>query len=421
MVHRTRRSWRCLLVLASVAVPVVAMSATADTTPTPDPHALHVKPTADCTLPGGRNGLLAYFGYDNPNPQRVTIQHVTSVFVSPSVSQTVATNWFNLRRQTNKGPTTFAPGRHPGVVTLDMAPDQVVTWRLATIYGDIVGLLHPVVVVPHTASASAATKRCLPNMVVSITRPVTVGRPAPVIVAVKNNGYPDISPGLQAAIGTPVSSIHTRLTSLDQTLSPDASSVPSDGRLMPGDVLIYTLDPALGCTTGNLEVTTALTDGSDYRAADNVATTAVGPGDGCHQNLALGLIPDVGVAIPGSTVNWTVPVTNTGGSAVRVEDIHLVSPELGQLAPAPGTPAGGLLAPGQRIDFIASAVVGDAQCGTLSAHVSVSLGSDTTPDVARDVNPADDSASADVKVACPEIQVPSDGSPAQPQLVWGRP
>ncbi|MCB9011361.1 MAG: DUF11 domain-containing protein [Actinobacteria bacterium] len=377
---RTRPSRRLVPWALAAGVAIGAVPAFASATP--------VKPTADCTVVGGKDGLIAYFGYDSPLSETTTI---------PVRSSGDSHNFFSPGNPNRGQVTEFAPGAHRGVFWVDAFPDEPVTWSLKT----------PGVAEPETATASISTRRCLPNLTIDIAGPpsVTAGETGTWTVTVTHAGYPDISPDLQPDVAIPVDQIVTRVPSISDTpLTPN--SVP-EGGLKPGDTLTYTVTGPVSCTaTGMIDqnAVTGLKDAPEYTTEDNTDLVSTPVTGSCTVDLGVGITPNVPTTTPGNTVEWSVPVTNTGNTPVAIEDIRVISPGL-VLTPAPGSPTG-TLAPGQTITFTASTPVTPAQCGTLTNTVRVGYGSDSTPEPLRDSNPANDTAVGSVVVECTTTPVP---------------
>lgn len=369
MSHPRRRfGRRALPLVAAGGAALLAVPAMATAT--------SIQPTVECVLPDGSGNLVAYFGYDNP-------YSTTNVAVGSTEPHK---NYFTPGPQDRGQPTRFLAGKHPGVFKTSFPQGESVTWHLVNVNG------YP----EHTATASASTKRCLPNLVLDITGPATgtPGQEGTWVVTVTHGGWP----GSDITEPIPVSKIRTSLDGRG-VLTPD--TVPADGLLKPGEQLTYTVKGPFVCVNGQMvqSATTGLTEGEETTTADNTDSTPTTVSGSCSVDLGIGITPTPATTAPGETATWTVPVTNAGPTPVNISDIRVVAPGLPGLTPAPGSPTG-TLAPGATITFIATTPITPAQCGTITNTVRVGYGDDSTPENQRDTNPANDIATGSVIVVC---------------------
>ncbi|MCC6832077.1 MAG: DUF11 domain-containing protein [Thermoleophilia bacterium] len=376
--RRIRR--RALPLVAAGGVALLAVPAAANAT--------SVQPTIECVVPDGSGNLVAYFGYDNP-------YSTTNVAVGSTQPHK---NYFTPGPEDRGQPTRFLAGSHPNVFKTTFPESQSITWHLVNVTG----------LPEHTATASSSTKRCLPNLVLDITGPATgtPGQEGTWVVTVTHGGWP----GSDIDQAIPVAKIETRLDGRG-VLTPDASSVPADGMLKPGQKLTYTVKGPFTCVNGQMvqTATTGLTEGQETTLADNTDSTPTTVSGSCSVDLGIGITPSTPTAAPGDTVTWTVPVTNAGPTPVNVSDIRVIAPGLPGLTPAPGSPT--TLAPGQSITYVATTPITPAQCGTITNVVRVGYGTDATPADQRDTNPANDVATGSVQVVCgPPVPTAPGGS-----------
>lgn len=376
---RRRLRRRALPLIAAGGAALLAVPAAANAT--------SIQPTVECVIPDGSGNLVAYFGYDNP-------YSTTNVAVGSTQPHK---NYFTPGPEDRGQPTKFLAGKHPGVFRTSFPANEAITWHLVNVNG----------LPEHTATASATTRHCLPNLVLDITGPATgtPGQEGTWVVTVTHGGWP----GSDITEPVPVAKIETTLAGRG-VLTPD--SVPADGLLKPGEKLTYTVKGPFTCVNGEMvqTATTRLTEGEETTTADNTDSTPTTVSGSCSVDLGIGITPSTPTAAPGDTVTWTVPVTNAGPTPVNISDIRVVAPGLPGLTPAPGSPTG-TLAPGQSITFVATTPITPAQCGTITNVVRVGYGTDATPADQRDTNPANDIATGSLQVICgTPVPTPPGGS-----------
>ena len=338
------------LLVASAAVLGPAAIASPAVAAPPAPFVTCVAPD-----PAVANGLVAYWGYSNTDPE------VTWTVPGAGAQR----NRFTTAPADRGQPTTF-PTNAPGVPGYGDTATQIAVSTAFT--GNLTWQLDG-----KTAQASSSSPACGFDAAVDLVPDRAAARPGDAITwtaVVRNAGatpFPWNERGLVLSATGGLALEGPASPAPDELMSGEAVTVPA-GRttVTPGQ--------CFGSATASVSAAfvTSLIPTADANPANNTATAGVPVN--CTVDVQVVAPFDKASFAPGTDATRTATVSNVGQAPLPLGALSVRDSALGAYAPVPGTPA--VIPPGGAATFTVSAPVpgGAAACGTMWGTTTVAVG-----------------------------------------------